>query len=121
MPRPKKNTPEGKKATERWRATMLAKYGEDGFRDHVKRNGSKGGRVKGLKGFALRPELARIAGRKGGIISRRTGIRSGQGKKNNPFYYDGTPKDDFTKELEILESETNEETNKDWHDGQGGE
>lgn len=33
--------------------------------------GAAGGRVKGEKGFALNRELASIAGRKGGIKSRR--------------------------------------------------
>lgn len=39
--------------------------------DFYKRIGSKGGKHTGLKGFALNPALARVAGRKGGTISRR--------------------------------------------------
>lgn len=47
--------------------TNKAKYGAD-FYAVI---GALGGAVKGRKGFALNPELARIAGRKGGLISRR--------------------------------------------------
>lgn len=48
-------------------ATNKAKRGEDFF----KVIGRKGGLVCGAKGFALNRELAREAGRKGGLISRR--------------------------------------------------
>ena len=34
-----------------------------------------------MKGFALNPELARIAGKKGGTKSTRAGIKNGEGKK----------------------------------------
>lgn len=40
-------------------------------KDFYKRIGSLGGKVGGKKGFALNPELAKRAGRKGGKISRR--------------------------------------------------
>lgn len=33
--------------------------------------GQKGGKVCGMKGFALNPKLAKIAGAKGGKISKR--------------------------------------------------
>lgn len=50
------------------RNTNLARYGAD----YYKEMGRKGGLVCGTKkGFAANPELARIAGRKGGKISRR--------------------------------------------------
>lgn len=40
--------------------------------DFYKRIGAKGGSVRGIaKGFAKNIELAKIAGRKGGLISRR--------------------------------------------------
>ena len=42
-------------------------YGEDFYA----RIGRKGGRVGGFKGFAVNPELARLAGAKGGKISKR--------------------------------------------------
>lgn len=59
------------------RATNYKKYGRNFYRDM----GRIGGQVKGiLKGFALNPELARKAGKKGGTISRRTGVKNGEGK-----------------------------------------
>lgn len=39
--------------------------------DFYKKIGAKGGRNGHTGGFAANPELARIAGRKGGFISRR--------------------------------------------------
>lgn len=48
--------------------TNKEKHGEDFYQ----RIGHKGGSKKGiLKGFALNPKLASIAGRKGGSISKR--------------------------------------------------
>ena len=41
--------------------------------------GAKGGRNGHTGGFADNPERAREAGRKGGLISRRTGVKNGQG------------------------------------------
>ena len=57
-------------------ATNKARYGEDFYR----RIGSLGGRKTGVKGFATNPELARIAGAKGGRASSRRGVKTGQGK-----------------------------------------
>lgn len=48
-------------------ATNKAKHGEDFY----KNIGRKGGRNGHTGGFAANPELARIAGAKGGKISRR--------------------------------------------------
>lgn len=95
MVRPKKDTPAGRRATEKWRQTMLEKYGEDGIKEHAKRIGSLGGRVKGPKGFALNRERAVEAGRKGGLKSRRTGVATGQGKQK--FYCTGEPKPEVKK------------------------
>ena len=53
--------------------TNLEKHGKDFYRNI----GRKGGKKTGKKGFALNPELAKIAGRKGGLISKR-----GKAKKN---------------------------------------
>lgn len=53
----------GKKAA----ATNKAKYGDDFYREM----GRIGGRKGHTGGFASNPELAREAGRKGGLISRR--------------------------------------------------
>ena len=48
-------------------ATNKAKYGKDFY----SRIGQKGGKNGTTGGFAANPELAKIAGRKGGLISRR--------------------------------------------------
>ena len=48
-------------------ATNKRKHGEDFY----KRIGSKGGQVGHTGGFAANPELAKIAGRKGGSKSKR--------------------------------------------------
>lgn len=49
--------------------TNKKKHGEDFYRII----GSKGGQLGHTGGFAANPELARIAGAKGGRASRRTG------------------------------------------------
>lgn len=54
----------GKKAA----ATNKAKYGDD-FYSNI---GTKGGKISTTGGFYANRELASIAGRKGGQISRRT-------------------------------------------------
>lgn len=48
-------------------ATNKARHGSD----YYKRIGSIGGKLGRTGGFAANPELARIAGKKGGRISRR--------------------------------------------------
>lgn len=48
-------------------ATNKNKYGDNFYRDI----GRKGGRASNTGGFAANPELARIAGAKGGRISKR--------------------------------------------------
>lgn len=53
----------GKKAA----ATNKAKYGKNFYAEI----GAKGGRNGHTGGFAANPELAKIAGRRGGLISRR--------------------------------------------------
>ena len=58
-------------------ATNKAKYGEDFY----KRLGHRGGSVCGRKGFALNPELAKIAGSIGGHRSKRgKALRDKQGR-----------------------------------------
>lgn len=91
-------------------ATNKERHGDDFY----KRIGSRGGRAKTSKpkGFAANPELAAKAGRKGGEISRRTGVTTGQGKVKT--YYDGTTKPKPTKELKVLEEERKDESNKKW-------
>lgn len=104
MARPKANTPEGRRATEKWRKTMLEKYGsEEAFKHVIKCMGSLGGRVTGRKGFALNPELAKKAGAKGGRKSRRTGVTTGQGKTKK-YYYNGDRKT-FTAPETVVDPE----------------
>ena len=62
----------GKKAAK----TIKERHGDDFY----SRIGAKGGRNGHTGGFFANPELAKEAGRKGGKISRRTGIKNGQGK-----------------------------------------
>lgn len=54
--------------------------------------GSKGGQQKPSKprGFAANKELASIAGAKGGRVSRRTGVSTGQGKEKE-YVWKGGP------------------------------
>lgn len=50
------------------KATNIARYGKNYYSEM----GRKGGQVCGTKkGFAANPKLAKEAGRKGGLISRR--------------------------------------------------
>ncbi len=49
-------------------ATNKTKHGSDFYA----RIGAKGGKMGHTGGFAANPELARAAGRKGGLISRRS-------------------------------------------------
>lgn len=58
------------------RQTNLQKHGNDFYA----RIGAMGGRNGHTGGFASNPALARIAGRKGGRISTRKGIKNGEGK-----------------------------------------
>ena len=62
----------GKKAAKK----NLERYGADFY---VK-NGRKGGRNGTTGGFAANLELAKIAGKKGGKLSSRLGIKNGEGK-----------------------------------------
>lgn len=73
MGRPKKDTPAGKLATERWRKTMQERYGDITAKmQEMGRKGGKNGKGPDYKGgFAGDRELAKRAGRKGGRISRR--------------------------------------------------
>lgn len=60
----------GKKAA----LTNIKKYGKDFYRI----NGAKGGHNGHTGGFAANPELAKIAGQKGGRISRRGAAKRGE-------------------------------------------
>lgn len=73
MARPKKNTPAGKIASEKWRQTMIEKYGSvtDKMRETGRIGGQNGKGPDYKGGFAASKEHARTAGAKGGRISRR--------------------------------------------------
>lgn len=65
-------------------------YGDDFYR----MIGSKGGRNGHTGGFAANPALARVAGAKGGRISRRTGVTTGQ-RKEKEYIWKGGPDDEL--------------------------
>lgn len=73
MARPKKTTPEGKIASEKWRQTMIEKYGSvtNKMRETGRIGGQNGKGPDYKGGFAANREYARKAGAKGGSISRR--------------------------------------------------
>lgn len=73
MARPKKTTPEGKIASEKWRQTMIEKYGSvtNKMRETGRIGGQNGKGPDYKGGFAANHEYARKAGAKGGSISRR--------------------------------------------------
>lgn len=62
----------GKKAAK----TNKARYGKDFY----KNIGQKGGKLGTTGGFAASKELAREAGRKGGLKSSRKGVKNGSTK-----------------------------------------
>lgn len=64
----------GKKAA----LTNIARHGFD-FYKNIGREGGKNGHTGG---FYSNPELAKIAGHKGGLKSRRTGVKNGEGRKD---------------------------------------
>lgn len=61
------------KGGETLRKTMIAKHGSiEAWKAHMREIAARGGQKTGVeKGFAANRELARIAGTKGGSISRR--------------------------------------------------
>jgi len=59
------------------REKIYEKYGKDWYATI----GRKGGQNGNTGGFAANPKLAVIAGRKGGKLSSRRGIKNGEGKK----------------------------------------
>lgn len=108
MARPKRGEPGSDRATSKWRATMLAKYGgEEGLNKKMKEIGRKGGMASTNGGFAsdkIGPdgltgrERARRVGKIGGMTSRRTGVKNYQGKSyRRP--------DDIDKAAKVLEEE----------------
>lgn len=53
------------------KAAMIAKWGEEGYHEHYRKMGMKGGAASGKGGFYNNPELARRAGSIGGKRSKR--------------------------------------------------
>ena len=105
MARPKAGTKEGDAASERWRQTMINKYGVDGVHKKMQEIGAKGGangKGPGYKGGFASDEVgedglngrqrARLAGAVGGKRSRR-----------------GPAKDDIEKVEAVLKSEAEED------------
>lgn len=105
MARPKAGTKEGDAASEKWRQTMINKYGVDGVHKKMQEIGAKGGsngKGPGYKGGFASDEVgedglngrqrAKLAGAVGGKRSRR-----------------GPAKDDIEKVEAVLKSEAEED------------
>lgn len=72
MARPKKGTPEGDRANEKYKQTMLERFGsQEAINEHFRKMGAKGGINGHTGGFAANKELAKVAGAKGGKNSTR--------------------------------------------------
>lgn len=94
MSRPRKGEPGYEESNAKWRKTMEAKYGST--HEFMKRIGAKGGKLSTTGGFAsgivgadglTGPERAKIAGSKGGKISKRgkaKAPRKDKGVKRGP-------------------------------------
>lgn len=88
----KRGTPSGDRAAEKWHATMLERLGsEKAIREHYRTIGRKGGQRSNNGGFASDKigsdgltgrERSRVAGYRGGRVSRRTGVKNGEGKRH---------------------------------------
>lgn len=62
--------------------TNKQRYGKDWYAKIGAIGGRKGTADGVIKGFAANPTLAREAGAKGGRISRRNGVKNGDGKRH---------------------------------------
>ena len=106
MARPKKGTKGDAEATAKWKKTMEEKYGgKEKLSQLMRTIGSKGGQSgRGepyMGGFASNRELAKIAGRKGGLKSRRTSVaESIKNKKEYIYKGDLDEKIVFAKEAQ---------------------
>lgn len=84
MARPKKGTKGAEEATLKWRKTMQQKYGgAAGVHKMMSRIGARGGRNGHTGGFAANPALAKLAGEKGGRMSKRGAKNETRGKLQN--------------------------------------
>ena len=104
MARPKRGTAAGDLATERWRNTMIKKYGKKGFQEMIRENGAKGGRAGTTGGFYGNYAMAQLAGAKGGRRSIRGWKLCGKMYKNNQttLYYEHR----INQELVLVYNET---------------
>ena len=105
MPRPKRGTAKGDIATLKWRNTMEKRYGgANGVHKMMQEMGRKGGRISNSGGFASNirgadgltgKERARVAGAKGGVISKRNSVQIQKIQKNKSeimsLWYAGVP------------------------------
>ena len=72
MSRPKKGTEANDRATAKWRASMIAKYGsEEALHKQMQKMGRAGGKISRGGGFTGDPERAKSAGKRGGSVSKR--------------------------------------------------
>ena len=102
MARPKAGPKEGDAASERWRQTMINKYGVDGVHKKMQEIGSKGGangKGPGYKGGFASDEV----GEDGLTGKQRARIAGAVGGKRSRC---GPAKDDIEKAEEILKQES---------------
>lgn len=110
MARPKRGEPGADQAAKKWRATMLEKYGgQEGLTRKMQAIGAKGGKLSTTGGFASDKvgadgmtgrERAHVAGKKGGSISRRTGVKNGHSRNSD-------------RDIEVAERILEEESGRD--------
>lgn len=81
MSRPKKGEQGCKEANDKWRKTMIEKYG--GVTEFMREVGRKGGSKshRETRPFTVNPKLARAAGAKGGKMSKRGPSKQPRKKK----------------------------------------
>lgn len=84
MSRPKKGETGYKEANDKWRKTVIEKYGS--VTEFMREVGRKGGSKSHpeTRAFATNPELAKVAGAKGGKISKRGPAKGPRSDKGAP-------------------------------------
>lgn len=88
MSRPKANTEAGRIANEKWKQTMLARYGsKEGISEAMRRNGSKGGSVchPATRVFSRSSVFASECGKKGGLISSRSADKASLNQRRSEY------------------------------------
>lgn len=97
MPAYEKGTPGYEIQQKKYRETMIAKFGSNEARkEYYRQIGKKGGKNGHTGGFAANPELARLAGKKGGTISRR-------GPASHPRKDKGIPRKHLNADSNFIE------------------